>query len=43
MIIVGEKEKASHLVSIRQRDAEADKQEMGEMELAEFIDLIRRS
>ena len=43
MIIVGEKEKDNRLVSVRQRDAEQDKQEIGEMELADFIGLIRRS
>lgn len=37
MIIVGEKEKNSKSVSVRQRDAFPDKQEMGEMQLDEFI------
>jgi threonyl-tRNA synthetase len=43
MIIVGEKEKDNHLVSVRQRDAEQDKQEIGEMDMADFIDLLKRS
>ena len=43
MIIVGEKEKDNRLVSVRQRDAEQDKQEIGEMDMADFIDLLKRS
>lgn len=43
MIIVGEKEKDNRLVSVRQRDAEQDKQEIGEMDRADFIDLLKRS
>lgn len=41
MVIVGEKEQADHTVSVRQRDADADQQDMGEMRLTELIDLIR--
>ncbi len=37
MIIVGEKEQQNHSVSVRQRDAEPDKQDMGEMNIDEFI------
>lgn len=37
MIIVGEKEKNNKSISVRQRDGEADKQEMGEMQLEEFF------
>lgn len=36
MIIVGEKEKNNKSISVRQRDGEPDKQEMGEMQLEEF-------
>ena len=36
MIIVGEKEKNNKSISMRQRDGEPDKQEMGEMQLEEF-------
>ena len=36
MIIVGEKEKNNKSISVRQRDGEPDKQEMGEMQLKEF-------
>lgn len=43
MIIVGEKEKDNRLVYVRQRDAEQDKQEIGEMDMADFIDLLKRS
>lgn len=40
MLIVGEKEKCSHTVSVRQRDAEADRQELGEMPLDRLVMLI---
>lgn len=42
MIIVGEKEQAGHTVSVRCRDAEEGKQDMGEMQLAELLELIRQ-
>ena len=41
MIILGEKEQAGHTVSVRKRDAEAGKQDMGEMELHELIEMLR--
>ncbi|MBQ8823534.1 MAG: threonine--tRNA ligase, partial [Lachnospiraceae bacterium] len=41
MIIVGEKEQANGLVSVRQRDAVADKQDMGEMKLEQLVELIK--
>ena len=37
MIIVGENEKNNMSVSIRQRDAEFDKQDMGEMSLEQVV------
>lgn len=40
MIIVGEKEKNNKSISVRQRDGEPDKQEMGEMQLEEFVKMI---
>ncbi len=40
MLIVGEKEQENHSVSVRQRDAEPDKQDMGEMNIEEFIQMI---
>lgn len=42
MIIVGEKEKNNRSISVRQRDGEPDKQEMGEMQLEEFVKMIER-
>lgn len=41
MIIVGEKEQAGQTVSVRARDGEKDKQDMGEMPLDELVKLIR--
>ena len=41
MIIVGEKEEAAKTVSVRQRDAEKDKQDMGEMLLEDFVYVLR--
>lgn len=43
MLIVGEKEKCNHTVSVRQRDAKADGQELGEMSLDQLIELIREA
>lgn len=40
MIIVGEKEMLNHTISVRQRDAEADRQDMGEMKLEDMISII---
>ena len=40
MIIVGEKEKNNKSISVRQRDGESDKQEMGEMQLEEFVKMM---
>ncbi len=40
MVIVGEKEQKQHTVSVRQRDAEPQKQDMGEMAPARLISLI---
>lgn len=39
MIIVGEKEQKNNSISVRQRDDEAQNQDMGEMSLEEFISL----
>ena len=41
MIILGEKELANGSVSVRQRDAEDDKQDMGEMAVEELIVLLQ--
>ena len=43
MLIVGEKEKCNHTVSVRQRDAGAAGQELGEMSLDWLIELIREA
>lgn len=37
MLIIGEKEQENKTVSVRQRDAQADKQDMGEITLEEFL------
>ena len=37
MMILGEKEQAAHTVSVRVRDAVEGKQELGEMNLEEFL------
>ena len=42
MIIIGEKEKNNMSVSVRQRDAERDKQDMGEMSLEQVVNLVKR-
>lgn len=42
MIIVGENEQNNESVSVRQRDAAVDKQELGEMSLAHLIELVKR-
>jgi len=41
MIIIGENEKNNMSVSVRQRDAEMEKQDMGEMSLEQAVDLIK--
>ncbi len=41
MIIVGEKEEAAKTISVRQRDAEKDKQDMGEILLEDFVYVLR--
>lgn len=41
MIILGEKELANGSVSVRQRDAEDDKQDMGEMAIEELIAMLQ--
>ncbi len=41
MIIVGENEQNKELVSVRKRDGEADKQDLGEMSLEDFVELVR--
>lgn len=40
MIIVGEKEQANNTISVRQRDEDLDKQDMGEMKLDKFMELV---
>ena len=42
MLILGEKEQAAGMVSVRQRDAEADKQDMGQMLIEEFVKILKR-
>lgn len=41
MIIIGEKEKCNKTISVRQRDAEPEKQEMGEMQLGRFVSIMK--
>ena len=42
MVIVGKNEKKSKSVSVRQRDAEIDRQELGEMSLEQLVELVKR-
>ena len=42
MMIIGEKEKQHQSVSVRQRDAEIEKQDLGEMSLDQAIHLVQR-
>ena len=42
MVIVGENEEKNGSVSVRQRDAELDKQELGEMSLAQLVELVKQ-
>lgn len=39
---IGENEKNNMSVSVRQRDAESDKQDMGEMSLGQVVNLVKR-
>ena len=41
MVIVGENEQENGSVSVRQRDAEIEKQELGEMNLEQLVGLVR--
>lgn len=41
MIILGENEQSNGSISVRQRDAEADKQELGEMKVEEFVEMVK--
>ena len=41
MIIVGENEQNKGLVSVRKRDGEIDKQNLGEMSLTDFVELVK--
>lgn len=40
MIIVGEKEQANNTISVRQRDADTDQQDMGEMPISRLLELL---
>ena len=42
MIIVGENEQKKDLVSVRKRDGEIEKQNLGEMRLEDFVELVKR-
>ena len=42
MIIVGENEQNNGTVSVRRRDAEPDKQELGEMSLHKVVEIIKK-
>lgn len=41
MVIVGENEEKNNSVSVRQRDAEIEKQELGEMSLEQLVELVK--
>ena len=43
MVIVGEKEQSNNTVSVRQRDADSDRQDMGEMSVDGLLELLRAS
>lgn len=43
MIVIGEKEESGSVVSVRVRDAEPDKADLGQMSIEEFISLVKRS
>ncbi len=40
IIVVGEKEMKNHSMSVRSRDAEEGQQDLGEFEIASFVDLV---
>ena len=40
MVIIGEKEQKNHTISVRQRDADTDKQDMGEMPISRLVEII---
>ena len=40
MVIIGEKEQKNHTISVRQRDADTDKQDMGEMPISRLVEMI---
>lgn len=42
MIIIGENEKNNMSASVRHRDSEIDKQNMGEMSIEQIINLVKR-
>jgi len=42
MVIVGENEEKNGSVSVRQRDAEVEKQELGEMSLEQLVELVKK-
>ncbi|MBQ8040736.1 MAG: threonine--tRNA ligase, partial [Lachnospiraceae bacterium] len=42
MVIVGENEEKNGSVSVRQRDAEIEKQEPGEMSLEQLVELVKK-
>jgi len=42
MVIVGENEQKNGSVSVRLRDAEIDKQELGEMSLEQLVQLMKQ-
>ena len=41
MAILGEKEQANGTISVRMRDAEEDKQDLGEMKIEELSELLK--
>lgn len=43
MIVIGEKEESGSVVSVRVRDAEPDKADLGQMSIEEFISMVKRS
>ena len=43
MVTKTENEQNNESVSVRQRDAEIDKQELGEMKLEQLIELVKKS
>ena len=43
MIVIGEKEESGSVVSVRVRDAEPDKADLGQMSIEDFISLVKHS